>query len=67
LGLVLNALTIVFLVAFVFSLRWVRDVPGWVRGWRRTRALAAGRCPRCGYPIVDLPRGVCPECGTAFA
>lgn len=24
------------------------------------------RCPACGYPLTDLPRGVCPECGLAL-
>lgn len=23
-------------------------------------------CPACGYPLTDLPRGVCPECGLSL-
>ncbi|MBX3359443.1 MAG: hypothetical protein KF745_13570 [Phycisphaeraceae bacterium] len=29
------------------------------RAWRRRRS----RCETCGYPLHDLPRGECPECG----
>ncbi|MBX3359444.1 MAG: hypothetical protein KF745_13575 [Phycisphaeraceae bacterium] len=29
------------------------------RAWRRRRS----RCETCGYPLHNLPRGECPECG----
>jgi hypothetical protein len=32
------------------------------RAWR----LAAGRCPRCGYDIRNLPEPRCPECGETW-
>jgi hypothetical protein len=60
-GHALNAAQAVLLVGLVYSGQWVRNVPVWIRGKRRTNALARGRCPRCGYSITGLPR--CPECG----
>ncbi len=44
---------------------------GWfvlIRGARLVRALRrrrAGLCSACGYEIVGLKSGVCPECGSA--
>jgi hypothetical protein len=38
----------------------------WVQAWRGHRALAHGKCQRCGYSLHGLPEPRCPECGTAF-
>lgn len=65
-GWVVNITTLALLGAFLLSLRWVFRVPGQVRAWRGRRALAAGRCPACGYSIQDLESSICPECGRAF-
>jgi len=34
--------------------------------WRRRPRFVAGHCPGCGYSLVGLSRGVCPECGEAY-
>lgn len=33
---------------------------------RRRRALAAGKCPGCGYEIRGLPKRRCPECNETW-
>src|SRR5258706_15768265 len=33
--------------------------------WHRCRRHAPGHCPTCGYDLVGIAAGVCPECGTA--
>jgi hypothetical protein len=62
-----NLVSIATLAAFLWSLGWVRDVPGWVRRRRAARRVARGVCPRCAYPLRGLEDGVCPECGAAVA
>jgi hypothetical protein len=34
------------------------------RAFVRRRRRRAGRCARCGYDLVGVPRPLCPECGT---
>lgn len=62
-GYLHNALSIALLAAFLASLAWVPRVPSWRRERRRLRAVSRGRCPWCGYSVVGLEEGVCPECG----
>jgi hypothetical protein len=68
-GVIHDALLVLLLGLWVYSLRWVR------RWFDRTgRALAQGRCPKCGYDLLAVkPRGgergsgrvkQCPECGS---
>jgi hypothetical protein len=37
----------------------------WFTSRRRSRRLAKGRCPACGYDATGNVSGVCPECGGA--
>ncbi len=49
------------------SLFWV---PGALRALRESpaaRRRRRGLCGRCGYPVVGLPAGRCPECGEPVA
>jgi hypothetical protein len=55
-----NAASLLALVGFVMTVRWVFDVR---RAGRRRRLIERGRCPRCGYSVAGLKEGRCPECG----
>jgi hypothetical protein len=57
-----NLLALVVFGAFAYSLGWIPEI----KARRRRCALAAGRCPRCGYAITGLPGARCPECGEAL-
>jgi hypothetical protein len=52
---------------FAFLLGFVRDVYALAKRDRRAWRLAAGRCPRCGYDIRNLPDRRCPECGETWS
>lgn len=57
-----SLVTVAALAGFVLSLRWVPEAWARRRTRRRAAALAAGRCPRCAYPIAGLGAARCPEC-----
>lgn len=52
-----------WLLVILVSIPLVHDA---VRGLRRRRRLARGRCPNCGYDLRGAP-GACPECATSPA
>lgn len=57
-----NLLTLAALAGLVCSARWVPEAWARRQARRRARALAAGRCPRCAYPVAGLQAARCPEC-----
>ena len=62
-----NLLAVAFAVLSPFMwVWWLRTVRKRVRTRHRVTALAAGRCPRCGYDIRHLPAPRCPECGETW-
>lgn len=62
-GLVHDALMVVVVVMFAISLRHrIKASAEQRRTARRDRAIAAGKCPACGYDI-RASQNICPECG----
>ena len=61
-GYVYNAISVVLLLGAVLLCPWTRALS---RTERHRVALAAGRCPSCGYTLSGLTRGRCPECGAS--
>jgi hypothetical protein len=51
----------------VVFLMIVREFRATAKRYQRARRLAAGRCPRCGYDIRNLPEPRCPECGETWS
>lgn len=60
-GLLHDALAVIAVCAFAYSLFWI---PENLQSLRARRFLSRGLCPSCRYSLAGLETGVCPECGT---
>lgn len=58
-----NALTLLALAGFLYSLQWIPPTLKHLRTSRRDRRLAQNKCPACGYDTAALRADICPECG----
>lgn len=63
-GYLHNALALLALLAFIYSVWW-NLLPSTWRERARGRRLARGLCPRCAYSVRGLTADRCPECGEA--
>jgi hypothetical protein len=57
--------TCAVLVIWALPLLWIGAAFFMTSGWAAPLRLT--NCHVCGYPVADLPRPQCPECGTVFA
>lgn len=62
LGLIANLALWTVAIALLLQGLWVALQVVFRRTIQRTR-IAQGLCPRCEYPVGDLPSHKCPECG----
>ncbi len=65
-GYLHNALALLGLFLFLYSLAWIPRVGPYLTRTRAQRRLARGCCPHCNYSIAGLPEPVCPECGKGW-